>query len=123
VLRTVCHAKIHRATVTDADLNYVGSLTVDEALLKEADILPYEKVQVVNVTNGARFETYIMPGGPGEVIVNGAAARLAQPGDIVIIMAYVQLEDAEARRHQIRVVHVDSENKPVEASAVSGRPT
>lgn len=116
MLRMMCKGKIHRARVTDANLNYVGSITIDPALLERADILPYERVQVVNLNNGARFETYVIEGarGKGEVVINGAAARLAQPGDLVIIMSYVLMSDEEARRHEPQVVHVDSENRPVE---------
>lgn len=107
--------KIHRATVTDADLHYVGSITIDPLLLRKANILPYERVQVVNVDNGERFETYVIEGteGKGEIVVNGAAARLVHKGDIVIIMNYVMLEDSEAQQHEPRVVLVDEHNKPV----------
>lgn len=114
MLRTMCRGKIHRATVTDANLHYVGSITIDPVLLEAADILPYERVQVVNVNNGQRFETYVIEGerGKGEVVINGAAARLAQPGDIVIIMSYVLMTDEEAKAHNPRVVLVDAENRP-----------
>lgn len=116
MFRTMCKGKIHRARVTDANLNYVGSITIDPVLLEKADILPYERVQVVNVNNGQRFETYVIEGEPGagEVIINGAAARLAAPGDLVIIMSYVLMTDEEARAHRPSVVHVDAHNKPVD---------
>ena len=115
MLRTMCRGKIHRATVTDANLHYVGSITIDPVLLEAADILPYERVQVVNVNNGERFETYVIEGerGKGEGVINGAAARLAQPGDIVIIMSYVLMTDEEAKSHSPKVVLVDERNRPV----------
>ena len=110
------HAKIHRATVTQADLHYVGSVTVDQDLLDAAGILPGELVSIVDVTNGARLETYTIAGqrGTGVLGINGAAARLIHPGDIVILIAYAQMEDAEARTFQPSVVHVDAQNRIVE---------
>ena len=116
MLRTMFHAKIHRATVTQADLHYVGSVTVDQDLLDAAGILPGELVSIVDVTNGARLETYTIAGerGTGVLGLNGAAARLIQPGDIVILIAYAQMDDAEARSFQPRVVHVDAQNRIVE---------
>jgi len=113
LLRTFFRAKIHRATVTEANLNYLGSITVDADLLQAADILPYEQVQVVNVNNGARLETYIIPGAPGSGVIclNGAAARLAQPGDILILITYAQLEPKELADFQPRVVFVDAQNR------------
>lgn len=119
VLRTMFSAKIHRATVTHADLHYVGSLTVDEELMEAADLLPGEQVSVVDVTNGARLETYLIPGerGSGVIGANGAAAHLVEVGDTVIVIAYVQLEDAEARRFIPRVVHVDAANRIVAVGA------
>lgn len=110
----MCNGKIHRARVTDANLNYVGSITIDPVLLDAANILPFEQVHVVNVNNGARFETYVIEGerGKGEIVINGAAARLAQPGDIVIVMSYVQMSDDDARGHRPSVVLVDAENRP-----------
>lgn len=116
MLRTMFHAKIHRATVTQADLHYVGSVTVDQDLLDAAGILPGELVSIVDVTNGARLETYTIAGdrGSGVLGINGAAARLIQPGDIVILIAYAQMDDAEARTYQPSVVHVDENNKIVE---------
>ncbi|NUU08179.1 aspartate 1-decarboxylase [Leifsonia sp. C5G2] len=119
MLRTMFSAKIHRATVTHADLHYVGSLTVDEELMEAADLLPGEQVSVVDVTNGARLETYLIPGehGSGVIGVNGAAAHLVEVGDTVIVIAYAQLEDAEARSFVPRVVHVDAANRIVAVGA------
>src|SRR5256886_9167558 len=119
VLRTMLKSKIHRATVTQADLHYVGSITVDEDLLDAADLIPGEQVAVVDVTNGARLETYVIPGarGTGVIGVNGAAARLVQPGDLVILISYMQVDDAEARTLQPKVVHVDTENRIVALGA------
>jgi aspartate 1-decarboxylase len=116
MLRTMCKGKIHRATVTDANLHYVGSLTVDVDLLERSDILPYEQVQVVNVNNGSRLVTYTIPGqrGSGTMCLNGAAARLGQKGDIIIVIAYGQFNDAEARALRPRVVLVDEKNRPIE---------
>ncbi|MFB6272382.1 MAG: aspartate 1-decarboxylase [Salinibacter sp.] len=105
-------AKIHRLRVTEADLYYEGSITVDQELLDTAGILPYEKVQVVNVNNGNRLETYTIPGEVGDrtVCLNGPAARLAEEGDEVIVISYAQLSPKEARQHHPRVVHVDEHN-------------
>lgn len=116
MLRTMFHAKIHRATVTQADLHYVGSVTVDQDLLDAAGILPGELVSIVDVTNGARLETYTIPGerGSGVLGINGAAARLIQPGDTVILIAYAQMDDQEARTFTPTVVHVDGDNRIVE---------
>lgn len=115
MLRTMFRAKIHRATVTDANLNYMGSITIDQELLEAAGILPYEQVQVVNLNNGARLETYVIPGpaGRGDVCLNGAAARHAQVGDIVIVMAYALMSDEEARQLKPTVVHVDNHNRQI----------
>jgi aspartate 1-decarboxylase len=115
MLRTMMKSKIHRATVTQADLHYVGSVTVDEDLLDAADLLPGELVQIVDVTNGARLERYTIAGerGSGVLGINGAAARLVHPGDIVILIAYAQMETAEARRLRPRVVFVDADNRIV----------
>lgn len=112
---TMLKSKIHRATVTDADLEYEGSITIDGDLLDAAGILVYEQVQVVNLHNGARFETYVLPGvrGSGTVTLNGAAARLAVPGDRVIIMAYGLCTVAEAADWTPRVVLVDETNRPL----------
>jgi aspartate 1-decarboxylase len=112
--RILCKSKIHRATLTGADLNYEGSLTVDRALMDAADMLPYERVQVVNINNGARLETYIIPGAPGSGVVqlNGAGARLGAPGDLVILMTYAEYEDDEVDDgFSPRVVLVDERNQ------------
>lgn len=112
--------KIHRARVTDANINYEGSITIDATLMEAADIWPYEKVQVVDVDNGARLETYVIPGEAGQVCVNGAAARLVHRGDTVIIISYHDLVEEEAKRAQPRLIYVDSANrivKQVRASA------
>ena len=116
MLRTMFHAKIHRATVTEANLHYVGSVTVDQNLLDAAGILPGELVSIVDIDNGARLETYTIAGerGSGVVGINGAAAHLIHPGDLVILIAYAQMEDAEARTHVPSVVHVDADNRIVE---------
>jgi aspartate 1-decarboxylase len=116
MLRTMLKSKIHRATVTQADLHYVGSVTVDEDLLDAADLLPGEQVAIVDVTNGARLETYTIAGprGSGVIGINGAAARLVHPGDLVILIAYGQMDDAAARVFQPRIVHVDADNRIVQ---------
>lgn len=113
MLRTMLTSKIHRATVTQADLHYVGSVTVDQDLLDAADLLAGEQVAIVDVTNGARLETYVIPGprGSGVIGINGAAARLVHPGDLVILIAYGQLDEREARTRQPRVVFVDADNR------------
>ena len=113
MLRTMLKSKIHRATVTDADLHYVGSVTVDEDLMRAADLLPGEQVAIVDVTNGARLETYVItgPAGSGVIGINGAAAHLVHPGDLVILIAYGQMDDAEARAYRPRVVFVDDANR------------
>ena len=113
MLRTVCKSKLHRATVTEANLRYQGSITIDRKLLAAADLLPGEKVQVVNLHNGTRIETYCFEGtaGSGTVCMNGAAARWAQVGDEVIIIAYAFVEDREAKRFRPRVVFVDQRNR------------
>ncbi|CAN5212524.1 aspartate 1-decarboxylase [soil metagenome] len=113
MLRMMCKSKIHRATVTGADLNYVGSITIDRTLMDAADLLPYEHVHVVNLNNGARFETYVIEGEPdgGEICLNGAAARLAQPGDRVIVISYAQYDEAELARYRPTMVFVDDANQ------------
>ena len=115
MLRTMLVSKIHRATVTQADLHYVGSVTVDQDLLDAADLLAGEKVAIVDVTNGARLETYVIPGprGSGIIGINGAAARLVHPGDLVILIAYGQMEEEEARTRAPRIVFVDADNKVI----------
>jgi len=116
LLRTMCKSKIHRATVTDANLNYVGSITIDKELMEKADILPYEKVQVVNNNNGARLETYVIAGerGRGDVCLNGAAARLVQPGDKIIILSYAQYSSEELQDFMPKVVFVDEKNRVIQ---------
>lgn len=110
---TMMRAKIHRATVTEANVNYIGSITIDEELLEQAGILVNEKVHVVNVTNGSRLETYAIPGERGSrtVCMNGAAAHLASPGDIVIIIAYGIMDYEEAQNHRPRVIFMGEENQ------------
>ncbi|WP_433371571.1 aspartate 1-decarboxylase [Actinoplanes sp. CA-142083] len=119
MLRTMLKSKIHRATVTQADLHYVGSVTVDLDLMEAADLLPGEQVAIVDVTNGARLETYVIPGsrGSGVIGINGAAAHLIHPGDLVILIAYAQMDNAEARTYQPRVVHVNADNQIIELGA------
>ncbi len=111
--RTLMKSKIHRATVTEADLTYNGSISVDRELLSMADILEHEKVHVLNVNTGARFETYAIPGKPGQICLNGAAARVVQKGDSVIVITYAEYEEDEARKHKPTVVLVDGANQPV----------
>ena len=115
MMRIMMKSKIHRATVTQADLDYVGSVTLDAALMEAADLLEGEQVAIVDITNGARIETYVIPGerGSGVIGINGAAAHLVHPGDLVIIMSYAVLDDAEARALQPCVVHVDAHNRIV----------
>lgn len=113
--RTMMKSKIHRATVTSANLHYVGSVTIDADLMDAADLLPGEQVAIVDVTNGARLETYVIEGerGSGVIGINGAAAHLVHPGDLVILISYAQMDDALARRFRPRVVHVDAQNRIV----------
>ncbi|MDL4774027.1 MULTISPECIES: aspartate 1-decarboxylase [Thermomonosporaceae] len=124
MFRTMFKSKIHRATVTQADLHYVGSLTIDQDLLDAADLLPGEQVHVVDIDNGARLETYLIAGerGSGVIGINGAAARLVQPGDLVIIISYAQLSDAEAREFRPQVVHVDGANKIISLGSDPAEP-
>jgi aspartate 1-decarboxylase len=115
MLREILKSKIHRATVTDANLSYEGSITIDPVLMALADIREFEKVQVVDVNNGARFETYVIRGKKpesGEICVNGAASRLVQIGDTVIIMAFTWLSEAEQEGFSPRIAKVDAENRP-----------
>ncbi len=113
MLRTMLKSKIHRATVTDANLEYEGSITIDPDLMDAANLLAHEKVDIYDITNGARLATYVIPGEPGggTVGINGAAAHLVKPGDEVIIASYVQMDDNEARTYQPRVCFVDSQNR------------
>ncbi|RKX27670.1 MAG: aspartate 1-decarboxylase [Candidatus Zixiibacteriota bacterium] len=115
MLISICKSKIHRATVTDANLDYVGSLTIDEDLMKLADLVEYEKIMVVNINNGERFETYVIKGeaGSGTIMLNGAAARKGHIGDLIIIIAYGLIEKDQGPDFKPAVVHVDKNNKPV----------
>lgn len=124
MLRTMYKSKIHRATLTDADLHYEGSVTVDSDLLDAADILPHEKVQIVNINNGSRLETYVLPGEAGEICLNGAAARLGAPGDLVIIISYAEVDDLEAREWEPKTILVDEYNriKSANGQAAEKRP-
>jgi len=107
-------SKIHRATVTDANLHYVGSVSIDPVLLDAADILENEQVSVLDLDNGARFETYAIVGGPGEICLNGAAARLVHVGDTVILLTYADYDEDELAGHRPRVVHVDQKNAAID---------
>ena len=119
--RTMMKSKIHRATVTGADLDYVGSITLDRDLMELADLREFEQVAVLDIDNGARFETYAMEGGPGDVILNGAAARLVQPGDRVIIITYGVYNEAELADYAPTIVHVDEANRPIAAHEAVSR--
>lgn len=122
MVRSMFKSKIHRATVTEANLNYSGSITIDSDLLEAADIFEYEQVSVVNINTGARFETYTIagPSGSGVICLNGGAARLAHPGDLVIIITYAQLTPEEAASHRPTVVHVDEQNRQIQRQGVVG---
>ncbi len=109
-MRIMLKSKIHRARVTDSNIDYEGSITIDRELLKAADILPYERVEVLNINNGARFDTYAIEGEKGEICVNGAAARLAMKGDIVIILTFCHVEEEDAQSITPRLVYVDAKN-------------
>jgi len=124
VMRVMMKSKIHRATVTQADLHYVGSVTIDAALMEAADLLEGEKVAIVDVTNGARLETYVISGerGSGTIGINGAAARLVHEGDLVIIISYGMFDDAEALTLKPAVVHVDEQNRVVKLGADAAEP-
>jgi aspartate 1-decarboxylase len=117
--RQMLKSKIHRATITDCDLHYAGSITIDSDLMRAADLLPNELVHVLDIDNGERFETYVIEGRPGsgDVQVNGAAARLVQRGDLVIIVSYALFDEDELREHRPRVVHVDAHNSVVRVDA------
>jgi len=123
-MRIMMKSKIHRATVTQADLDYVGSVTLDSALMEAADLLEGEQVAIVDITNGARIETYVIPGpaGSGVIGINGAAAHLVHPGDLVIIMSYAVMSDAEARALKPHVVHVDDQNRVVKIGNDASEP-
>lgn len=116
MIRTMLKSKIHRAIVTEANLEYEGSVTIDALLMDAADLLPYEQVQIYDCTNGSRLTTYAIPGDPGsgEICINGAAAHLVKPGDTVIIASYVQVDEHEARGWEARRVFVDAANRPRE---------
>ena len=124
MMRIMMKSKIHRATVTQADLDYVGSVTLDADLMEAADLLEGEQVAIVDITNGARIETYVIPGarGSGVIGINGAAAHLVHPKDLVIIMSYAVLDDAEARVLQPTVVHVDEQNRIVKLGKDAAEP-
>jgi aspartate 1-decarboxylase len=113
--RSMMKSKVHRATITGANLEYVGSITLDRALMDLADIREFEQVAVLDIDNGARFETYAMEGGPGDVILNCAASRLVQPGDRVIVITYATYDEAELASYAPKIVHVDELNRPIDA--------
>ena len=118
--RTMLKSKIHRATVTGADLNYVGSITLDPTLMKLADIREFEQVAVLDIDNGSRLITYAIEGGPGDIILNGAAARLVHRGDKVIVLTYADYEEADLDEYAPTIVHVDAQNRPIsEAEAAA----
>ena len=122
-MRNMLWGKIHRARVTETNIDYEGSITIDKVLLEAAGILPYERVHVLDVDNGARLETYAIEGDPhsGEICINGAAARLVAKGDKVIILSYVILSEEEARQHIPRVVHVDEHNRMLAETSVPSK--
>ena len=124
MIRTMLKSKIHRATVTQADLHYVGSISIDQNLMDAADLLEGEKVAIADITNGARLETYVIPAPAGSrtIGINGAAAHLVGEGDLVIIMSYAQIDDAEAKAWKPSVVHVDSDNRIVELGEDPSQP-
>jgi aspartate 1-decarboxylase len=119
--RTMMKSKIHRATVTGADVDYVGSITLDPELMRLADMREFEQVHVLDIDNGARFETYAMTGCHGDVILNGAAARLVDPGDRVIVITYAEYDEAELGEYQPRIVHVDECNRPISSEQAVAR--
>ncbi|MEU9116705.1 aspartate 1-decarboxylase [Streptomyces sp. NPDC048483] len=124
MLRSMFKSKIHRATVTEADLHYVGSVTIDATLMEAADLLPGELVHIVDIDNGARLETYVIEGerDSGVIGINGAAAHLVHPGDLVILISYAQVDEAEARSLRPKVVHVDADNRIVALGADASEP-
>ena len=111
MLRPFLRVKLHRATVTDANLEYEGSIEIDPALLKEAGIVPYEQVAISNLNNGERFDTYVIPGKKGEMCLNGPTARKGQPGDKIIIFAYCMLDESEIKNHKPRIIKLDDKNR------------
>ncbi|MGM9987487.1 MAG: aspartate 1-decarboxylase [Bacillaceae bacterium] len=119
MFRTMMKSKIHRAVVTEANLNYIGSITIDEDIMDAVDILENEKVQIVNNNNGARLETYVIKGerGSGVICLNGAAARLVQPGDTVIIIAYAMISEEKIANHQPKIVFMNEKNEMVEKTS------
>jgi aspartate 1-decarboxylase len=121
--RRMMKSKIHRATVTSADLNYVGSISLDPGLMERADVREWEQVAVLDIDNGARFETYAILGEPGRVQLNGAAARLVHPGDKVIVITYADYEDAELEGFEPIVVHVDERNRALDALHIAAEPS
>jgi aspartate 1-decarboxylase len=124
MMRVMLKSKIHRATVTQADLHYVGSISIDRELMDAADLIEGEQVVIADITNGARLETYVIPApaGSGIIGINGAAAHLVSAGDLVIVMSYTMLDDAEARAVKPRVVHVDGENRILALGQDAGEP-
>ncbi len=122
-MRVMLKSKIHRASVTDCNIDYEGSITIDKKLLEVADILPYEQVEVLNINNGARFSTYAIEGEKGEICLNGAAARLAVRGDIVIILSYRHVEENEIRNSVPNLVYVDAQNAITEIKQAVGAKT
>ncbi|MAG74581.1 MAG: aspartate 1-decarboxylase [Euryarchaeota archaeon] len=115
-LRTVMNSKIHRATVTEADIDYIGSITIDEDLVKAAKINEWEKIEVLNLTNGSRLETYVILGekGSGEICINGAAAHLVNPGDLVILVTYKMVNEEEIHEHVPTIIHVNGKNEIID---------
>ena len=115
-LRTVMNSKIHRATVTEADINYIGSITIDEELIEAANISEWEKIEVLNITNGSRLETYVILGerGSGEICINGAAAHLVKPGDLVILVTYKTIEEEKINQHLPTIIHVNGRNEIID---------
>lgn len=119
-MRVMLKSKVHRAHVTDVNIDYEGSITIDKRLMEEADILPYEQVHVLDISNGARFITYAIEGEKGEICINGAAARLVARGDTVIILSYCHIENNEARNFIPKLVYVDAENSIIKTNQVVG---
>jgi aspartate 1-decarboxylase len=111
IYRSLLKSKIHRATITDADLNYQGSISIDPKLIEAADLVPFEKVEIYNINNGQRFATYVITGKDGEICLNGAAARLVHKGDLVIIASFVDIDNESIKSHKPKLVFVDAQNK------------